>query len=34
MGEQDFEVYYGAVYLGKIANNNFEKPKLPTRRQR
>lgn len=30
----EMEVYYGPIYLGKFANDDFEKPKLNTRRQR
>lgn len=30
----ELELYYGPVYLGKLSNEGLEKPKLKTRRQR
>lgn len=30
----ELEVYYGPIYLGKFINDQFEKPKLTSRRQR
>lgn len=32
--ENELEVYYGPIYLGKLANNKFEKPKINNRRKR
>jgi len=32
--DNELEIYYGPVYLGKLSNKGLEKPKLKTRRQR
>ena len=32
--DDELELYYGPVYLGKLSNNGLEKPKIKTRRQR
>lgn len=32
--EDELELYYGPVYLGKLSNKGLEKPRLKTRRQR
>lgn len=32
--EEQEEVYYGPIYLGKLTKNEFKKPKIKTRRQR
>jgi putative transposase len=32
--DDELEVYYGPIYLGKIINEHFEKPKLKSRRRR
>lgn len=32
--DNELELYYGPVYLGKLSNKKLEKPKIKTRRQR